>query len=168
MGQRLVEALFAERFQQVVQGMAFERLQGILVVGRDKDQLGLRADQLGHFKAVQARHLDVEEHQLRRQFGDGLDGVKTVGAFGHDVDIVMARQVFAQHAARQQFIVDDGHPHSCLHHASSVSPVCAGMEIITSKWPSRRPQCTLASWPYAPARRWRTFSSPTPLPRAGP
>ena len=112
--------------------MAFERFQGVLVVGRDKDQTRLRADQFGHFEAVQARHLDVEKHQFRLQFRDGLDGVEAVGALGHDLDIVVARQVFAQHAARQQFVIDDGHPHSCLHHASSVSPVCAGIDIVTS------------------------------------
>ncbi|MNM28565.1 hypothetical protein D3C81_390810 [compost metagenome] len=147
MGQRLLEALLAERFQQVIERMAFEGLQGVLVVGRDEDQARLCAYQFRHFEAVQARHLDVEEHQLRLQFRDGLDGLEAVGAFGHDLDIVVARQIFAQHAARQQFIVDDGYPHSCLHHSSSISPVCAGIDIVTSNVAPRRAQCTPASWP---------------------
>ncbi len=66
--QRRLEPLIAEGLQQVVERVGLEGLDGVFVVGGDehghRHQLGL--DLAQHAETVQHRHLDVEEHQMRR------------------------------------------------------------------------------------------------------
>ena len=91
--QRALEALRAEGLEQVVHGVGVEGAHGVLVVGGDEDDhRRLRGfDQFQHFEAIQLGHLDVEEEQVRAGFGDGLDGLEAVGAFGHDHEFPGAR-----------------------------------------------------------------------------
>ncbi len=61
-----VEALVDERLQQVVEGVGVECLDRIAVEGRDENDhrhAGLR-NAAQHLETVDARHLDVEEHQV--------------------------------------------------------------------------------------------------------
>ena len=112
--QRDVEPLLAERLEQVIDRVHLERLDGVLLEGGDEDDSRgqCRARQFQHFKPVQLRHLDVEEHQVGPQFGDRLDRFEAVGAFADNVDVGMKAEVFAQYPARKLFVVDDDHPHA--------------------------------------------------------
>src|SRR5262249_39657999 len=69
-------------FEEVVQGVDLERLEGVAVVGGDEDdgRHPLGADRLEHAEAVQAGHLHVQEDQLRLGLGQGGDGLAAVGA----------------------------------------------------------------------------------------
>ena len=73
--QRLVDALRAEGFQQVVQRLGFERLQCEPVVRSDEDhhRHGLRTHRREHFETGHAWHLHVEEQQVRLQLPDRRD-----------------------------------------------------------------------------------------------
>ena len=111
--QRPLEALGAERLQQVIHRVGVESAHGVLVVRRHEDHrrgVGPRLDQLQHLEAVQFGHLDVEKHQVRRGLGDGLHRLEPVGALGHDLDFRVRRQHFAQEPARQFFVVDNYRP----------------------------------------------------------
>ena len=65
--ERRGEPLVRERLQQVVDRVDLERPQGELVVRRDEDDRHAAAEQLEHLEAVELRHLDVEEQQVRLQ-----------------------------------------------------------------------------------------------------
>ena len=89
-----LEAFRAEGFEQVVHGMGVERTHRVLVVcGDEDDHRRLRwFDQFQHLEAIQLRHLDVEEEQVRVGFGDGLYRLEPVGAFGHDKNLRVRSQ----------------------------------------------------------------------------
>ena len=63
--QRALEAIGAEWLQQVIDRMRVEGAHRVLVVGGDENDGGTGLDQLQHFEAVELRHLDVEEEQVR-------------------------------------------------------------------------------------------------------
>ena len=59
-----------ERLQQIVDGIDFERAQGILVVGRGENDARKRnirmvGQRIDYIESVHARHANVEEQQLR-------------------------------------------------------------------------------------------------------
>ncbi len=64
---RLAQALVGEGLEQVVDGGDLERVERELVVGRHEDdgRHRVRADLLQHLEAVHARHLHVEEDEVR-------------------------------------------------------------------------------------------------------
>ena len=70
--QRLAEPFAVERLQQVVERADLERPQRVLIVGGDEDdeRHALGPDRLDDFEPVHLRHLDVEEHQIRRVIHD--------------------------------------------------------------------------------------------------
>ena len=58
-------------------------------------------------KAVELRHLDVEEEQIGALTIHGGDGLATVGAFADDFDAGLGRQERAEAFAGERFVVDD-------------------------------------------------------------
>ena len=90
----LLEAIAAERLQQVVEGVDLEGLQRVLVVGGDEDDHRhlVGADLLDDAEAVDGRHLDVEEYQLRRELLDGADRLHAIGALADHFDVGLLRQ----------------------------------------------------------------------------
>ena len=80
--QRLGEALAVERLEQVVERADLERLERVLIVRGDEDdeRHPLAADRLDDLEAVHLRHLDVEEHEVRRVIVDRGDGFLAVAA----------------------------------------------------------------------------------------
>ena len=92
--QGTLETLGAEGLEQVIHGVGVEGAHRVLVVGGDEDDHGrLRGlDQFEHFEAIELGHLHVEKEQVRAGFGDGLDRLETVGAFGHHLNFRMRRQ----------------------------------------------------------------------------
>ncbi len=81
---RFGQPLRAERLQQIVDRVDFECLQRVLIVRGDEDHGDVAADEIEHLEAVELRHLDVEEQQIRLQFGDDLDRLEAIGALGDD------------------------------------------------------------------------------------
>ena len=98
---RLLKALAAERLQQVVEGVDLEGLQRVLVVGRHEDRqrhgVAERGDDL---EAVEIRHLQIEQHQVRHVAANGRDGFGAGAARGHDIDIGLVAQHLDQSLAR--------------------------------------------------------------------
>src|SRR6202034_2802075 len=104
---RGMESLGADGFEQIINGVDLEGADRERVVGRDENYGAVRADQLENFEAIQLRHLNIEKQQVRLEFRGGFHGLEAVGALGHDFDLGMLGEKFAENLARQIFVVDD-------------------------------------------------------------
>ena len=117
--QGLFQSRRFERFQQIVESVLFERLQGMLFMGGHKDNmghsfLGQHAQQL---QAADPRHLDIEEDHIRLQPVDRGDGFDGIGAFAQHIDIRRLLQQAPQFLAGQRFVIDN----QDIQHAGAVS-----------------------------------------------
>ena len=85
------DARLVERLQDVVHGIYFESLNGVMIVGGGENDLRYRQlalDQFfDHAEAVEARHLHIEEHQIRLVLLDQRNGFEAVLALGDHVDL---------------------------------------------------------------------------------
>ena len=87
--------------------MDLERLERVVVEGGDEDDRLIASDELEHFEAIELRHLDVEQEQVRLEIRDGLDRLEAVGALGDDLHLVHVSQKFAHDSPRELLIVHD-------------------------------------------------------------
>lgn len=90
------------------------------VDGRDQDHgrpTFLRPEQSCHLQTVDARHPDVQEHDVRVPFCYGADRVGTVVDLGHDVDAIRDERP-AGHRAEPWVVVDE---HDAQWHPSIVA-----------------------------------------------
>jgi hypothetical protein len=93
-------------FQHVIDGAAFERLDRVLVVGRDEHDGALVANVARRFHAGFAGHADVEEGQVRLQFVHHLHGFVAIFGLANDVQLgPYLVQAQAQLVAHQSFVV---------------------------------------------------------------
>ena len=80
---RGAEAALFHRLEQIVHGLQPEGLHGVLVVGCDKNDVGkidgLLAQPPDHSHPVQTGHMYVQEHHVRLQLENQVEGFKTVG-----------------------------------------------------------------------------------------
>src|SRR5258708_3743101 len=108
---RLRDALFVEWLQQIVHGVYLERLDGVLVKCRSKDNLWqgdfLVQQFLDHTEAVEAGHLHVEENQIGAVLFDEVDGFKTVLALRDNIDVARAFTQVSEFVAGELVIVHD-------------------------------------------------------------
>ena len=121
-----LKALVAEGLQQIVDGMRLERAQRVLVVrGHENDDGQVfrttLLDQPGnHAKAIELRHLHVEEQHVHRPAGAvrALHDRKRLGAAAtapDQVDTSIGLQQIPQPPPRRLFVVDDEHPEDGAH-----------------------------------------------------
>ena len=87
---RLHHPLAIERLQQIINRIHLERPNGVLVERSRKHDLGKRhlavEQLLQHAESVEARHLHIEEHQVRLMRPDQLDSFDSIGSLGKDFD----------------------------------------------------------------------------------
>ncbi len=95
--------------EQVVERVGLESVDRIAVErGHEHDHRHALLRHLrDHFEPRQARHLDVEEHEVRGFLGDGGDRFAAVGALAHDGDVGRVLQAQLEAAPRQGFVVHD-------------------------------------------------------------
>ena len=89
----------------------------VAVSGDEHEQRRLDVHQpLDHRKAVEPRHLDVEEDEVGLVGLDLADRLAAVGGGGDDFDVVMRLEPQLQPLGRQRFVVDQDGPdaHSAL------------------------------------------------------
>ena len=99
--------------------MDLKRPDGVLVVRGDKDDCGLmRLAQCGHhFEAIQAGHLNIEQHQIRGVLPDRLYGLLPIGAGGHHVGVRLGLKQPDQALPADRLIIS--HHYSQRHPTSS-------------------------------------------------
>lgn len=106
MFERLRQTSPVDRLQQVIHGVEFEGLHGVLVEGSAKDDVRARLRQAGgDIDAGAARHLNIEEDGVGTEFNGHLHGLGAVFGFPGDLDIGMSSEQLAQSGARRGFIV---------------------------------------------------------------
>jgi len=103
----LLEALGAERLQQVVQRLDLERRDGVLVERRGEDHLRTVDELLQHLEPVARRHLDVQEQQIRADGVHGSDRRRAVTGFARHGDPRHIRQQVPQLLSRERLVVRD-------------------------------------------------------------
>ena len=86
----LAKPVVIDGLQEVVECVRFERLERKFIVGGDEnDDRHIAARQSPQdLEAVDARHLHVEEHNVRRCRPHCVDGFAAVPAFTADLDVV--------------------------------------------------------------------------------
>ena len=114
----LRQALLAEGLEQVIESVDFEGADGVLVVGRDKDD-GRRVFQcLNHAKAIQPWHLDVQQYQVWQLGFDHLHGLDAIPGLADDLYLFEVDQVALEPLPRRGLVVhdqgSDGHPFTSL------------------------------------------------------
>jgi len=67
-GDRLLQPFPTDGFEQIIQRVHLKGADGILVERRDKDDAGRDSGALQQFKAGSARHLNIEENDVRLGF----------------------------------------------------------------------------------------------------
>ena len=108
------QAFRTHRFEQVIDGVRFKRLQGMFIVSRRKYHRRRRF-QDGHvprcLKPVHDRHTNVEQHHVRFfPLGD-FQGFQAVLCFQQDVIPVYSEQDVFQPVARRFFVINDQNFH---------------------------------------------------------
>ena len=113
--QRRRKASGTHRFQQVVDGVDFESLQREGVVRGDEDDGRRSLQQLRVARELQpahARHVDIDQHDVRRQPRQGIQRLQPVARFADQVvrhlGTAVAQQLL-QTFARQGLVVHDEH-----------------------------------------------------------
>lgn len=106
----LIEAVFAEGLEQVVDGVSLEGLDGIFIEGGGEDDIGRIVHELQHFEAIDLRHLDVQEDKIGVVLLDRFDAFETVVAFLQHGDVGVGLKIFLNDHPREGFVIDDNGP----------------------------------------------------------
>src|SRR5208283_3912735 len=93
-------------------------------------------------ETVQARHLDVEKHQIRIVLADQADGFQAVLALRDYVDVVQVLEQVGEFVARQLFVVDDdrGEGHRVPSRAGEAGSCSRDRHIPSSEYSYRSGQ----------------------------
>src|SRR5262249_61510487 len=85
----VVKPLLGKWLEQIVEGVGFEGLHGIAVVGgdEDRDRHGVLADLPDDLETVRFGHLNVQEEQVRAPFANGGDGGSAVAALRRNGEV---------------------------------------------------------------------------------
>jgi hypothetical protein len=104
----LAQPLGVERLHEVVDGALLERGHRVLFVGRDEDDLRVRAHQSCRLHAVHAGHVHVQEDDVGLQLRHQVDGLAPVARLAGDLELrPQLRQVVRKVRAQQGLVVDD-------------------------------------------------------------
>jgi hypothetical protein len=118
---RFAQARFRRRFEHVVDRAAFERVDRVLVVCGDEDDVRQALDLRRRLESAHPRHFDVEEHDVRPRPRDLLHRRGAVSGFAGDPQRRPQRgQRIDQLGAQQRLVVGD-HRRGRIHEPSSPS-----------------------------------------------
>ncbi len=106
--ERAAKAVVAERLQEIVHRVDLEGAQRVLVVGRDEDhhRHPVHANGLDNPEAVELRHLQVEEDQVRSDASHRVHRGAAVRALPHQLDVALVAEQGHQPLAGQGLVVD--------------------------------------------------------------
>ena len=105
------QAVLLNWLQDIIDGVHFEGLHGVIVERRREDDLrkfSFAVHQLlDHAEAVEARHLHVEKYEVRRMFLDEGEGFDAVFSLADEMHVGETFQQVSQFVARGLLVVDD-------------------------------------------------------------
>ena len=146
--ERQIEALRVHWLQEIVDGVDRERVNRVLVEGRDEDELRQRLrlhESPGDFEPVQPRHLHVEEEQVRLQFAAEAQRLHAVGRLRDDLDAAGLAEEEAQLLPRQLFIIHHERAQGVCRHAVARSGATSSGISMRADVPSPATLCSLSS-----------------------
>jgi hypothetical protein len=157
------EALLSDRLQQVVHCRNLERTDRVFVVCRDENhgRHPVCPNSVNDGEAVNARHLDVEQDEVRLRVANGGDRFAAIPSLRDRLDAGVPAEEQLQPVTRQRLVVH--HENLQPHHSSSDRDVRSGSVMVT-----RTPRSFIgstesrASSPYNRARRFVVFVRPIP------
>src|SRR5690606_17273196 len=144
----------ADRFQQIAHGPGLECLDRVLIVRRREDhgRRDLEAAEMPRgLDAAHARHLDVEQHDLRLEPRRLLDRLGARCACARDAPALELADEPLEALARRRLVVDDQHFSDSVH-------VSSGNLTVTWNRPASRTVSTDPRSPYASRTRSRRLS----------
>src|SRR6185295_2668812 len=166
--ERPVKTLLIEGLEQVVERIHLKRSHGVLIVSGHEDDGGnaVSRKRFQDAKAVDPRHLDIEENKIRHIAGDGLDSLLAVGALADDFNLGIAREHVSNPLARKRLIVNNectnrlraGHampPFIALTHKA-----CRGFQLWEGKFYRNGISNNTVSPPLGVFERSRRWSAP--------
>ena len=86
----------SDGFEQVVECIYLERLDSNFVIAGGKDDERSEFDLIKEVEAGAGGHLDIEQQEIRRKFGDGSLGFFDIGGLTCDFDFRMSREEAAE------------------------------------------------------------------------
>src|SRR5262249_41074523 len=143
----LLEALGAERLQQVVERAQLERGDRVAIVGRGEDDERPVTDLLEDLEPGHSRHLDVEEEEVGLELVDGAHGLFPVRGLADALEPGDLGGQLAEAPPRDGFVVgDDGR--DLPHETASLARKSAGRVTVTSKPAPGAVRISIAAWPW--------------------
>ena len=105
------EALALDGLEQVVERVHLECLHRVFVVRRHEydERHSVGADGFDDAEAVDLRHLDVQEHEIRRVFVDRQNRLRAVPALGDDLHVRVIGDQRPHARARERLVIDNQH-----------------------------------------------------------
>jgi hypothetical protein len=104
------DACLVEGLEDIIDGVDIERLDSVLVEGGSEDHVGDFEFSFNEFfedaEAVEARHLDVQEDEVRRILFDEIDGFEAVFALAEEIDFREGLEEESEFFASGFFVVD--------------------------------------------------------------
>lgn len=107
--ERMEEALVGERLPEVVQRVHLERALEVLVISSHEDHVWtrFRFERFENRESVEFRHLDIEEHEIRRFLLDRPERFEPVRAFAQHLHVMGPIQQRSNAFAAETFVIDD-------------------------------------------------------------
>jgi hypothetical protein len=106
--ERRRQAGAGDRLQQVVGRRQLEGVHRVVIEGRAEDDVRARLAERGRdVESGGARHLDVQEDDVRRDLGDALRRLAAVLGLAGDLHVGMRRQQLPQPRPRRLLIVHE-------------------------------------------------------------
>src|SRR5262249_12246785 len=105
----VVKPLLGKWLEQIVEGVGFEGLHGIAVVGgdEDRDRHGVLADLPDDLETVRFGHLNIQKEEIGAPFANGGNGGRAVAALPGDREVGKGLEEFSDAAAGRGVIVDN-------------------------------------------------------------
>jgi hypothetical protein len=137
--QRLAQAGFVDRLQQVVDRVDLECAYRVLVIGRhERDERQLMLLQHPHHAdAVELGHLQVQQRQIRPFALDRRHRLRAGPRLGHNHDVFEGAQQRGEKRPCRPFVVGNHDAETCVHEAvcadtrSAANRKSAGRRIST-------------------------------------
>jgi hypothetical protein len=105
------DACLVEGLEDIIDGVDVEGLDSVLVEGGGEDDVGDFEFAFNEFfedaEAVEARHLDVQEDEVRRILFDEVDGFEAVFALAEKIDLREGLEEESEFFASGFLVVDD-------------------------------------------------------------
>ncbi len=156
------QPLGLDGLEQIIERVDLEGAHGMVVVRGREDDARHVIEPRQQIEPRTARHLDVQEKQLRSERVDARHGFAHIARFAHDVDPGKVREQAPQLTPRQRFVIDDER----FHETTSVARACGTRMRTMARSDCDRSSSSVARDPNSNRNLSAALYSPSPVARA--